>query len=141
MRNPWLGVLGLVLAGCAGRWVANEPRMASVGEPHAGFEMTVATLRSSGYTIEELDPARLYVRVRSRLDGDVVGSVGAYGHVSVVARISWIGFQITPDGRLVATASGFHVREDVMHRRLADEVDGLVGTIVRNLGGRFPRHG
>lgn len=125
----WLAV---ILVGCGGRWVANAPHaIPAVRDPQSTFEATLAVLRSSGYQILEMDNQRLFIRTQAHLDGDLVGHVGYFGTTQVTARVSQIAFQVQPDGGVVATAAGYHVRGDSMHFRLAEEIDGLLDAIQR----------
>jgi hypothetical protein len=127
-------VSSFALLGCGAGWVQNRPRQLAIGNPQLAFEAIVVTLRAGGYNTVEMDQARYYLRAASRVDGDVVGRVGAWGSVSVTARVSWISFQVYSDGQIAATANGYHVRDQgaVMSRRLAEEIDSLMYTIAQN---------
>lgn len=124
------------LFGCGSRWRANTPRTVALGSPTAAYETALTTLRAQGYQVVENDPQRGYIRAQAKLDGDTVGYVsgtttryGTTGAIHQETRISWLSFQVRPDGQLTVSASGYHVRDGdtVMHRRLAEEIDVLVG--------------
>jgi hypothetical protein len=125
--------LALTLAACGGgRWRPNTPHEVQLGDPRATFEATVAILRGRGYAILEMDPPRGFIRAQSMLDGDT-RVVGGFGYVGLQQRISHIIFQVQSNGRLVVTAVGYHVREDVIHYRLVEEIDGLVQAIAASV--------
>ena len=81
----------------------------------------------------ELDPVRGFIRAQSMLDGDS-RLVGGFGYVGFEQRISHILFQVQPNGRLIVSAVGYHVRGDVVHYRLAEEMDDLVKAISASVG-------
>jgi hypothetical protein len=123
--------IALALAACGdGRWVPNTPHEAQLADPQVTFNAALQLLRSRGYQIVEMDPPRGYIRVQSMLDGDT-RIVGGFGSVALVNRVSHIMFQVAPNGRLVVTAMGYHVRDNntVMHRKLAEEIDDLLKAI------------
>jgi hypothetical protein len=127
----FLVVLALI-AGC-GRWQPNTPREVQLSDPRATFETTLSVLRGRGYAILEMDPVRGFIRAQSMLDGDS-RLVGGFGYVGFEQRISHILFQVQPNGRLIVSAVGYHVRGDVVHYRLAEEMDDLVKAISASVG-------
>jgi hypothetical protein len=127
MRKLFLSVV-LMLAGCAegdgGRWPPNTALNIAGVDGRSSFDAALAVVRQSGYEVVELDGARGYFRVRSRLDND---AQIAWGQVKL--RVSFFSFQVSANGRVTITASGFHVRGDVMHHKLDTERRELAAAV------------
>jgi hypothetical protein len=113
--------------GCEGRWRPYTPVDARIADPMRTYEATIYVLHSRGYLVQENDERHLFVRVRSHLDNDVV--MGPM--YSVAMRISYLSFQVLPNGNLVVSADGYHVRDGnrVIHYKLDDERNELIETI------------
>ena len=126
MRRLLLLVLVLsALSACGARWRSAEPRMMHLGGPVLAYEATLVTLQGEGYLIARSDPHRGSILAQSKVDQK--------GRHYGTDRVSWIAFQAYRDGSLVITANGFHVKRDegVMHRKLAEEIEGLRHGIYR----------
>ena len=113
-------------------------------EPAAVFEAALTTLRVSGYDVTEYDEQRLFIQVKSRVDGDVVAeSRPGWGGPTTEAhsRTSHIGIQFFAPNSMMISVSGYHVREGRLDPRVAAEIDSMVRTIYQNAGlpARFER--
>ena len=130
MRLVLCLLAAFVLTACGERWVPNQPRTLSLGDPRLAYEATLHTLASRRYVLDERNDRQLYVRVRAILDGfgDTLGGGWTRARTD---RATSLAFQIYPDGQLAITASGYHIREDntLMHHELAEEIDGLSAAI------------
>ncbi|HUS68224.1 MAG TPA: hypothetical protein VMZ28_27005 [Kofleriaceae bacterium] len=124
----------IAVTGCAGRWRANMPRQIAATDPQGAFEVALATVRAEGYQVVDLDPARGFFRVKSKIDGDMRGHVGFFGSVSLVERVTYLAFQVLPPAVMTISATGYHVRENNIHARVAEEVDRLAACIQSRTG-------
>jgi hypothetical protein len=125
MRN--LAVM-LLLVGCAGaRFRTNTVRQIAAPNPQAAFETALATVRGEGYTVTELDAPRGFFRVKSKIDGDMQGHIGIFGHFRMSERTSYLSFQVQPDATLAIFTSGYHVRGDKVHVKVDEELTRLAG--------------
>lgn len=133
--GAWL-VLGLV-ASCAGRtpWPIYQPQWLTTSAPSEAFEAMLSFLRMSGYEVDEFDEQRMFIRVRARLDQDVVlRPTGGGVERSAVGRTSYFNIQLFDDGRVMIGASGYHLRAGTVDPRLDAEMHRLV----TDLYGCFP---
>ena len=119
----------LALGGCAGRFTANAPHQIVAADPQNAFEIALATVRAQGYTVTELDPPRGFFRIKSKVDGDLRGHLGLFGQLRMTERVTYLSFQVQPNGVLTIFANGYHVRGDVLHVKVADEIDRLATCI------------
>ena len=123
-------VILLLLVGCAGsRYVLNTPRQISAPTPTDAFETALATVRSEGYTVTELDPPRGFFRVKSKIDGDLRGHLSPFGGFRMTERVTFLSFQMQPSGALTMFAAGYHVRDDKIHVKVAREMEALATCI------------
>jgi hypothetical protein len=126
-RTLLAGLLLVALSGCETRWRPYTPVDARVADPMRTYEAAIYVLHSRGYHVVENDERHLYVRVRSHLDNDVV--IGPMYTAAV--RISFLSFQVQPNGNLMVMADGYHVRDGnrVIHYKLDDERNELIEAI------------
>jgi hypothetical protein len=130
MQTLVLSVPILLLAtGCAGRFRVNTPRQIVALTPQEAFETALATVRAEGYTVTEIDPARGFLRVKSKVDGDLRGHLGLFGHFRLTERVTYLSFQAQPDGTMSLFANGYHVRGEGVHVKVAEEMDRLASCI------------
>jgi hypothetical protein len=129
MRNVFLAVI-LIACGCASaRWRVNAPRQVTANDTLSAFEVALATVRGEGYTVTELDSARGFFRVKSKIDGDLRGHMGLFGHFRMIERTTYLSFQVQPNGVLTIFANGYHVHGGELHAKVADEIDRLAACI------------
>jgi hypothetical protein len=122
-------VLLAMLGGCAtSRYTLNVPRQIAAPDPTEAFESALATVRGEGYTVVELDPPRGFFRVKSQVDGDLRGHLGLFGHFRLTERVTYLSFQVQPAGMTIA-AHGYHVRDDKIHVKVAEEMQRLATCI------------
>lgn len=132
MNKVTLPLLLLIAAssGCAGaRWRVNAPRQIAAADPESAFETALATVRGEGYTVTELDPARGYFRVKSKVDGDTRGHIGFFGSVHMVERVTYLSFQVQPPAVLSIAANGYHVHGPQVHALVFEEMERLAACI------------
>jgi len=138
-RSAGLLLVALALSvtgvACGGRWVPQTSPTVAFSDDAAAYDRVIGWLRSSGYDIDRQDDARKFVRVKAKLDGDVVlqPTAGGFGPPKAVKRESYFGIQVDATGNVTITPSGYHVRPEdggVMHRDLAAELDSLVNGLV-----------
>ncbi|MBI5499917.1 MAG: hypothetical protein HY907_06715 [Deltaproteobacteria bacterium] len=136
MRRLWLTMqvvlAGCVLLGCAGRtpWPVYQMQWLTTAEPEAAFEAVLSYLRVSGYEVVEFDDQRLFIRIRARVDQDVVlREALGQPQRSAVRRESYFNIQLHPDGRLQIGASGYHLRGGTIDPRLDAELRRLVADV------------
>jgi hypothetical protein len=123
-------VLALALGGCAtARFRANAPRQIAASSPTSAFETALSTVRGEGYTVTELDPQRGFFRVKSKIDGDMRGHLGLFGHFRLTERVTYLSFQVQSNGMLTIFANGYHVHGTEIHHLVADEIDRLASCI------------
>jgi hypothetical protein len=119
-----------VAGGCAERWVPNTPEKATFADDDRAYETVLSFLRSEGYSIEQKDDERRFIRARARLDGDMVlePTAGGFGPPRAVERVSFFNFQVKDGGEVQVKVTGYHVRDNgtVMHRDLRAEFDALM---------------
>jgi hypothetical protein len=130
MHKLLLPIAILAITGCASaRWRANTPRQITANDPGGAFETALATVRGEGYTVTELDSDRGYFRVKSKVDGDMRGHVGWFGSVHMIERVTYLSFQVQPQGILSIAANGYHVRGPQLHALVSEEIDRLAACI------------
>jgi len=119
-----------LLGGCAtSRYTLNTPQHISAPTPSEAFETALATVRGAGYSVSELDPPRGFFRVKSKVDGDLRGHIGIFGSLRLTERVTYLSFQAEPAGGMTVFASGYHVRDDKIHVKVAREMQALAACI------------
>ena len=138
-------LLGSTLStgGCAAkRWQSAE-RIAYAGDGSSQaerFAFALARVRSAGYTTEEIDAERGFLRVRARYgDGGVLlhgvtwstPGAAAYGVARGTSTQSWLTLEVATSGRMVIDAQGFAVRDrkGTIHRKLRTEMDAFAAIV------------
>jgi hypothetical protein len=136
---PW-PVLALVVLGCGGVpswWPSASPRTVAVADSDdPAFEATLTLLRLSGYEVDEYDARRLFIRVQSRIDGDVVARsvpLGVQRSATAEARRSFVTLQFRPGGTMFVRVDGYHVRDGRVDPRVSDELDAIIEGVVEEI--------
>ena len=117
-----LALVALLAGGCAARWrPAKRLRIpAAAGSPAQSYTRMIARARALHYHVRDQDPARRRFVVRAQLDEDF-----ATAPEWSRSRASLFHVQVEPDGSAWIWATGHHVREDRMHRKLRREMERL----------------
>jgi len=139
-----LMLLFALAAACGGgvRWVPYAPLQvrapAARGDPARSYAFALTRARELGYQIQQADPRGRTIRLMARLDAEFVGAPEWSA-----SRSSSITIQAEPDGRLVLTVDGRHLRDRgrLVHRRLHDELTGLAAELEAFLAGPGPPRG
>jgi hypothetical protein len=113
----------LAAAGGCGRWQpARSYQVEGVGDPERAYRTAREVLEARSYEVVEQSDAERRVVVRTRVDRDDD------------QRKSYISVQVTNDGKVVLSPSGFLVRADgSMHAKLSSELDALENDIAAKL--------
>jgi hypothetical protein len=123
-------VFFMALAGCAGsRYVLNTPHQINARNPTDAFETALATVRGEGYTVTELDPQRGFFRVKAKVDGDLRGHLSPFGGFRLTERVTYLSFQVQPSGAMTIFAAGYHVHDEKIHVKVAQEIEQLAACI------------
>lgn len=129
---------------CGGgvRWVPYAPQQvrapAARNTPARSYAFALVRARQLGYRIQQADPQTRTIRLTAKLDAEFVGAPEWS-----TSRSSAITIQAEPDGRLVLTVSGGHLRDHgkQIHRRMHEELTRLAAELRASLAGPGPPPG
>jgi len=141
MTRAHLVLIIVFAAACGGgvRWVPYAPLRvrapATRGKPARAYAFALVRARQLGYRIQQADPRTQTIRLMAKLNAEFVGAPEWS-----TSRSSSITIQAQPDGRLVLTVSGGHLRDGSkqIHRRLHEELTHLVAELEAYLAGPAP---
>jgi hypothetical protein len=147
-RAPLLLILVptlIIATACGGggvRWVPYAPQQvrapAARNKPARSYAFALVRARQLGYRILQADPRTRTIRLTAKLDAEFVGAPEWS-----TSRSSAITIQAEPNGRLVLTVSGGHMRDGgkQIHRRMLEELTRLAAELRTSLAGPGPPPG
>ncbi len=135
-------VFATACGGSGVRWVPYAPQQvrapATRNKPARSYAFALVRARQLGYRILQTDPQTRTIRLTAKLDAEFVGAPEWS-----TSRSSSITIQAKPDGRLVLTVSGGHLRHrgKQIHRRMHEELTRLAAELRASLAGPGPAPG